>query len=951
MLPFPARTLAVLLAASALSACANVAPPTPLAIAPPPVAAPPAAAEPAPLPSLIADVKIPHTSFVLANGLTVLVHEDHKAPVVALATWYNAGSKDEVAGKTGFAHLFEHLMFNGSENLPEDYFKYLQQIGATDYNGTTDNDRTNFFETVPTGALERALFMESDRMGHLLGAVSQKVLDNQRSVVQNEKRQGDNQPGGLVYEQVVANLFPEGHPYHHTVIGSMADLDRASLVDVASWFRTRYGPNNAVLVLAGDIDPATARPLVEKYFGSIPRGPVNNPAQAAVPTLPAPRSLVLKDRVATTTVSRYWAVPGLLDPDLVALSVGGSALGGLASSRFDKILVKDEQLAVSASAGMYPMQRVGIFFVQASVKPGVDPARVEARMDQLVAQMIAEGPTPDEVERAALSTVGSRIRELEQVGDFSGKAVTLAEGQTLAHDSNFYARNLAQYASITPARIQDAMRRWLTRPPLSIRLEPGDRPVYPETKAVKATETKATTTAAPRGPARSLPSADRFAPLDFPEIVHTRLSNGIPIDYAQRGAVPITQMALSFDAGTSADSPTARGLQALSLGMLDEGTETLSSQAFAEARERLGAEIGSGASLDRSTVSLSALSANLAPSVALLSDVVRRPAYAPAELERVRAQALTGIEEQKKDPQGIASRALPALLYGPNHPYASLPGGDEATVRGVTRDQLLALRDRWFRPDNLKIYLVSDRPLAEVQPLLEAQFGTWAAPAVAKGIKSFDGVTAATGPSRIVLIDRPGSPQSYIAAAEVTPLDPRSDVIAVASANDVLGGNFLSRLNMDLREEKGWSYGVSGSLSLNQHAVPYTIVAPVQADKTGAAIAELRQQIGAFLTTNGVTKEELDRTVAKSVNQLPGQFESAESVLGAMMRNDLLGRPDDYYETVAAKYRALDVAGLDRAIRATVDPAKLVWVVVGDAAKVRPQLEKLGLPVEVAQPL
>ena len=951
MLPFPARTLAVLLAASALSACANVAPPTPLAIAPPPVAASPAAAEPAPLPSLIADVKIPHTSFVLANGLTVLVHEDHKAPVVALATWYNAGSKDEVAGKTGFAHLFEHLMFNGSENLPEDYFKYLQQIGATDYNGTTDNDRTNFFETVPTGALERALFMESDRMGHLLGAVSQKVLDNQRSVVQNEKRQGDNQPGGLVYEQVVANLFPEGHPYHHTVIGSMADLDRASLVDVASWFRTRYGPNNAVLVLAGDIDPATARPLVEKYFGSIPRGPVNNPAQAVVPTLAAPRSLVLKDRVATTTVSRYWAVPGLLDPDLVALSVGGSALGGLASSRFDKILVKDEQLAVSASAGMYPMQRVGIFFVQASVKPGVDPAKVEARMDQLVAQMIAEGPTPDEVERAALSTVGSRIRELEQVGDFSGKAVTLAEGQTLAHDSNFYARNLAQYASITPARIQDAMRRWLTRPPLSIRLEPGDRPVYPETKAVKATKTKATTTAAPRGPARSLPSADRFAPLDFPDIVHTRLSNGIPIDYAQRGAVPITQMALSFDAGTSADSPTARGLQALSLGMLDEGTETLSSQAFAEARERLGAEIGSGASLDRSTVSLSALSANLAPSVALLSDVVRRPAYAPAELERVRAQALTGIEEQKKDPQGIASRALPALLYGPNHPYASLPGGDEATVRGVTRDQLLALRDRWFRPDNLKIYLVSDRPLAEVQPLLEAQFGTWAAPAVAKGIKSFDGVVAATGPSRIVLIDRPGSPQSYIAAAEVTPLDPRSDVIAVASANDVLGGNFLSRLNMDLREEKGWSYGVSGSLSLNEHAVPYTIVAPVQADKTGAAIAELRQQIGAFLTTNGVTKEELDRTVAKSVNQLPGQFESAESVLGAMMRNDLLGRPDDYYETVAAKYRALDVAGLDRAIRATVDPAKLVWVVVGDAAKVRPQLEKLGLPVEVAQPL
>ena len=494
------------------------------------------------------------------------------------------------------------------------------------------------------------------------------------------------------------------------------------------------------------------------------------------------------------------------------------------------------------------------------------------------------------------------------------------------------------------------MRRWLTRPPLSIRLEPGDRPLYPETKAVKAIGANANATAAPRGPARKLPVADRFAPLVFPAIVHTHLSNGIPVDYAQRGAVPITQLALSFDVGTSADAPSARGIQALSLGMLDEGTETLSSQEFAEARERLGAEIGSGASLDRSTVSLSALSTNLAPSVALLGDVVRRPAYAPAELERVRAQALTGIEQQKKDPQGIASRALPALLYGPGHPYASLPGGDEATVRSATRDQLLAFRDHWFRPDNLKIFLVSDRPLAEVQPLLEAQFGAWAAPAVAKGVKSFDGVTAATGPSRIVLIDRPGSPQSYIAAAEVTPLDPRSDVIAVASANDVLGGNFLSRLNMDLREEKGWSYGVSGSLSLNQHAVPYTIVAPVQADQTGPAIAELRKQIGAFLTTKGVTQEELDRTVAKSVNQLPGQFESAESVLGAMMRNDLLGRPDDYYITIADRYRALNVPGLDRAIRATIDPSKLVWVVVGDAAKVRPQLDKLGLPVELAQP-
>ncbi|HEV2044293.1 MAG TPA: pitrilysin family protein, partial [Sphingomicrobium sp.] len=322
-------------------------------------AQPAAVAAPTPVPALIAKVKIPHSKFVLANGLTVLVHEDHKAPVVGVAMWYNVGSKDEPKGQTGFAHLFEHLMFNGSENLPEDFFKYLQQIGATDYNGTTNFDRTNYFQTSPKGALERVLFMESDRMGHLLGAVSQGVLDNQRGVVQNEKRQGDNQPGGLVFYEILKALFAEGHPYRHSPIGSMADLDAASMATVRQWFVDNYGPNNAVLVLAGDITPAEARPLVEKYFGKIKRGPVNNPAKAAIPTLAAPKSMVMKDRVAATQVSRYWSMPGLLDRQLVALDVGGSVLGGLASSRLDKILVRDEKIATSVSAGLYPFQRVG----------------------------------------------------------------------------------------------------------------------------------------------------------------------------------------------------------------------------------------------------------------------------------------------------------------------------------------------------------------------------------------------------------------------------------------------------------------------------------------------------------------------------------------------------------------------------------------------------------------
>jgi zinc protease len=944
------RRLSLLLAgASLLAACASN--PAVQTVAPPPavVAVAPVPAEPVPVTSLVKEVAIPHQKFVLDNGLTVIVHEDHKAPVVGVSMWYNVGSKDEPRGETGFAQLFEHLMFNGSENLPEDFFKYLQQIGATDYNGTTSFDRTNYFETVPTGGLERALFMESDRMGHLLGAISQGVLDNQRGVVQNEKRQNDNRPGGLVFYTVLETLFPEGHPYHHTTIGSMADLDAATLTTVANWFRDKYGPNNAVLVLAGDIDAATARPLVEKYFGSIPRGPVNDVAQAAVPTLAAPQSVVMKDNVATTTVSRYWPTPGLLDEQLVALDVGGAVLGGLASSRLDEILVRNEKLATGVSAGLYAFQRVGIFTVSATVKPGVDPAVVEKRLDELVADFIAKGPSEDEVRRASVTEVGGRIRGLEQVGGFGGKAVTLAEGQTFAGDSDWYAKNLATYASVTPADIRQAMGQWLTKPALSLRLEPGARPPYEETKFIAPKGVKKNATAARPGPKREIPPVGSLAPLDFPDVTIAHLSNGVQLQYAQRTAVPVTQLALSFDAGDAADAPSGRGLQSMVMSMLDEGTASLSSQKIAEAKERLGANIDTGSSLDRSTVTLSALSANLGPSLALMGDIVKHPAFDPAELERVRTQQLTGIKQLQKDPNGIAQRVLPALLFGPAHPYATLVGGDAAAIGRFTRDELVGFKDAWLRPDRLKVFVVSDRPLAEIQPLIEAEFGQWAIPPVPAGVKQFIAAPARPTHPRIVLVNRPDSPQSVIAGGQITPADPRNNIEALQSANDVLGGNFLSRINMDLREAKGWSYGVSGRAQLSEKAVPYIISAPVQADRTGDSIKALNADIGSFLRAKGVTPEELSRTIANRVNALPGQFETSGAVLSAMMSNDLFGRPTNYQESLAAKYRSYTAASLDQAIRGAVDPNGFVWVVVGEAAKVKPQLDKLGIPVEVIE--
>ena len=941
------RRLSLLLAsASALAACATT-PSVQTAIAPPAQAEERASNEPAPIASLVSEVAIPHQSFTLDNGLKVIVHEDRKAPVVAVSMWYNVGSKDEPAGKTGFAHLFEHLMFNGSENLPGEYFEYLDRIGATDVNGTTWFDRTNYFQTVPRGALERALFLESDRMGHLLGAVTQGVLDNQVGVVQNEKRQGDNRPGGLVDYEVLANLFPNGHPYQHDTIGSMADLDSASLRDVKQWFVDKYGPNNAVLVLAGDINAAEARPLVERQFGAIPRGPVNNPAAADVPTLAQARSIVMKDRVAAVELQRHWAVPGLLSDQLAALDLGGSILGGLASSRLDRILVRDEKLAVSVSAGLQSFQRIGMFEVKATVKPGVDPAVVDKRLDEIMADYLANGPTEDEVKRAATQDVAARIKGLEQVGGFNGKATALAEGQVYAGNSDFYKKTLNDYAAVTPAQIRDTMRQWLGRPAFAVRLEPGDRPPYVEAKASKKAKVAA---AAIKKAARVNPSVGETPPLDFPDVQHVTLSNGIKLAYVQRTTVPVTQMALSFDAGYSADARSQRGLQSLVLSLLEEGADGMTSQQIAEEQERLGASISAAGTADRSNVQLSALSANLGASLDLLADVVQRPEFAAAELDRVRAQTLNQIAQAQKEPNQIAARALPVLLYGEGHPYATTNLGEAAAVTGFTRDDLVRFHQSWLRPDGLEVFVVSNLPLAEIQQQVEARFGTWAAPAAPKGVKSFIAPPVRPTKARIVLIDRPGSPQSVIRGGQLTSVDPFGDVIPVTSANDALGGNFLSRINMDLRETKGWSYGAGGSFGLNVHAVPYQLNAPVQADRTADSIRAINDQIGGFFGTKGVTEDEITRTVDGGILELPGRFETSQAVLGAMMTNALYRRPDNYYELLADKYRALNRAGLDQAIRGVVDPNGFIWVVVGDAVKVKPQLDKLGLPVEVIQP-
>jgi zinc protease len=927
------------------------------------------AAKPAPIADLVKAVNIPYETFALDNGLRVIVHTDRKAPVVAVSVWYGIGSKNEPQDKTGFAHLFEHLMFNGSENAPGDFFEPLQQVGATDFNGTTWFDRTNYFETVPTGALDRALFLESDRMGHLLGAVTQEKLDNQRGVVQNEKRQGDNNPFGMVEYEQLENLYPSGHPYHHSTIGSMKDLDSASLADVKKWFTDNYGPNNSILVLAGDIDTKTAKPMVEKWFGDIKRGPQVAKLNIPVPTLDAPKSKTIKDQVSTTRIYRMWAIPGLDNSDYVAMSMAGSVLGGLSSSRLDNALVREQQVAVAVTAGAEIFAQGGQFVVSADVKPGTDAKTVAAKLDEQIALFLKEGPSQDELIRAATRYVSGQIAGLESVGGFSGKAGTLAEGLLYSNNIAQYKVDLERAAKITPAEVKAAASKWLSRPVFSLIVEPGKRTEGGENRGgfvvspasftkpdialrpeyYSDPEEKASTLLSYAGADRSkLPEVGTLTALDFPTIERGKLKNGIEVYFARRAAVPTVQVNVSFDAGYAADPKSALGTQSFMLALMDEGTLSLGSKALAETQERLGANITSGATSDNTVFSLSALKANLKPSLELLADFIRNPALDAKELERTRAKQLNRISAELNNPNAIATRALMPELYGKAHPYGIPPSGtgDPAVVKTLDRSALAAFHQTWLRPDTAKIFVVGDSSLKEVTAVLNKSLGSWKVPATARPAKDFSAAIPKQTP-RVILINRDNSPQSVIAAGQILPLKGSDDLELLRAGNDVLGGSFLSRLNTNLRETKGWSYGVGSRVSSVKENISYMIFAPVQADRTGDSISELFNDTKAFLSTKGVTPEELERTVNGNVRELPGSFETSGDVLRGIQNIVNYNRPDDYYEKLADTYSAMTAPQIDAASRLVLRPQEMLVVVVGDAKQVKPQLEKLGLPIEI----
>ncbi|PYT88657.1 MAG: peptidase M16 [Acidobacteria bacterium] len=873
-----------------------------------------------------ADIDIPFQTFVLNNGLTLIVHEDHKAPIVAVNLWYHVGSKNEKPGKTGFAHLFEHLMFGGSEHASGRYIDAMEKIGATDLNGTTNNDRTNYFENVPTSALDYTLWMESDRMGFLLGSLDQKTLDLQRGVVQNEKRQGENQPYAVAFQLITQNTYPAGHPYSWTVIGEMADLNAASMDDVKEWFRTYYGPSNVVIVLAGDIDAKTAKEKVEKYFGNIPAGPPVAHHEVWVAKMTATHRQHVQDRVPQARIYKIWNVPQDGTPDGDYLDLVSDVLSVGKSSRFYKRLVYDDQIATNANAFVGLNEIAGQFRVQATAKPGGDLAQVEKELDEELAKFLKDGPTQEELARVKAQYQANFIRGIERIGGFGGKSDQLARNQVFHGDPAHYKISMKRVQEATAEDLKAAANRWLSDGVYILEVHP-----FPEYKAATA------------GADRSKPPSTGTPPaLKLPKLQKATLSNGLKVILAERHEVPLVTFWLDVDAGYAADPSALPGTSSMAMALLNGGTKTRNALQISDEQALLGAQISAFSNLDLSIVRLSALKTKLDPSLGLFSDLILNPVFPEDDFKKQQKLQIAAIQREQTTPIQMALRVFPGLLYGPGHAYSNpLTGsGTIASVEKMTREDMAKFHQAWFKPNHATLVIAGDITLGELTPKLEKLFAAWKpGPAPEKSIKNVQ-----LAPKSVVyLMDKPGAQQSIIIVGNVAPPTANPNEIAIAAMNDGLGGLFLSRINSNLRENKHWSYGTTTLLWGARGQRPWLTLAPVQTDKTKESLVELNKELRGILTDHPLSQEELAIVQDNETLSLPGSRETQQEVGNSVNELVQFGLPDDYYETLAGKIRALKSADVAEAAKIIVHPDNLIWVVVGDRSKIEAGVKELNL--------
>jgi zinc protease len=817
-------------------------------------------------------------------------------------------------------------MFGGSEHLRERYIEALERVGATDLNGTTNEDRTNYFENVPVSAFDYALFAESDRMGHFYNTISQEVLDLQRGVVKNEKRQGENQPYAVAEELIVRATYPSHHPYAHTVIGSMEDLDSASLDDVKEWFKTYYTPSNAVVVVSGDIDVATAKKKVSDYFGDIPPGPPIAHQQLWIAKRSGEHRESVQDRVPLGRVYKIWNIPGFGSADTTYLNLVSSVLTSGKSSRLYKRLVFDDQIAANVSSYVDAREIGGQFVIAATAKPGHDLNAIEKALDEELARFLKAGPVERELERVRTQYIANFVRGIERIGGFGGKSDILARYQTFTGAPDGYKRVLERVREAKPADLTKAANNWLSDGVYVLNVVP-----YPALKSETSSISRQT---APQPGVQVSPA--------FPKLQRATLSNGLKLILAERHEIPVVNFWLQVEGGYAADQPGTAGTAKLMASLLTSGTAKRDALQISDEIQLLGAQLSAGSSLDFTTVYFSALKAKLDESLDLFADVVQNPTFPESDFRRQQSLQLAGIENEKATPMQMALRVLPPLLYGAGHPY-SLPltgSGTAQSVESITREQVARFHKGRFKPNAGTLIVVGDTTLSEIQPKLESLFAGWKqGPCTTTQIES---VRGPQGPA-IYLIDKPGALQSVIMAGAIAPPANSPQEVAFEAVNNAFGGTFSARLNMNLREEKHWSYGATALLYGARGQRPYLAVAGVQTDKTKEAIAETLRELRDIIGDRPVSEEELVRIKQQTVLELAGSRETMNAIGSAIGDIIEYGWSDDYWQTYPARVEALETAPVHEAARLLIKPDRFIWVVVADRAEVEPQLASLEL--------
>ena len=870
---------------------------------------------------------ISYEKLTLSNGLDVILHEDHSLPIVAINLWYHVGSKNEEVGRTGFAHLFEHVMFEGSKNHNQSFFDPLQKVGAV-LNGSTTSDRTNYWANVPSNYLELVLWLEADRMGFLLEALDQKRFDIQREVVKNERRQSyENRPYGMAPLLLQPAVFPPPHPYSWPTIGSQEDLDSAELEDVKAFFRRFYAPSNASLAIAGDFAPEAAKELVERYFGDIPPGPAINRVGRMDSELSGQVSLTMRDKVQLPRLYLVSPTCPQFDADEAPLDMLSTVMGDGKSSRLYRSLVYERRIARDVSIAHDAEEIAGEMYIEATASPGHTLEEIEEVLRGELQRIREEPPSERELDRAKNRVNSRHTRQLERLGGFGGRADQLNHYNTFAGDPGLINSDLDRYLAVTPEDIQRVASLALGETYVRLSVLP-EQPLSATSGVVERSKMPA---AAAR-PAFSPPVPQR-----------TRLSNGLRVVFVEKPGLPMVALGLVFGGGAVADPTDRPGLGHMMASMLPEGTSSRSSQQIAEEMEYLGSHLGCDASREGVLMSAAALTSHWVEALEIMADVARDPTFPGDELERVRTERLIDLRRIADNPMTIAFRASQALLYGAGSSYGHPMTGTEPSVESMTRQELMEHYAAQLGPQNATLVVVGNVTEDEMVSRAEASLGDWASgsaplPADPAGASSED-----RAPTTIYLADKPGAAQSVIRAGHLTIPRLHPDYYALNLLNYMFGGQFSARLMMNLRQDKGYSYGYQSSI--DWFTGPSSLVAggAVQTAVTKEAVIETLKEFADIRGPRPVSSEEFNDGRDGLLRGLPSQFETQAQTLQQLTRMVMFDLPASMFATYAANMEAVTLEDIHRVAQDRLDDDHLKILVVGDREAVEPGLRELDL--------